>query len=59
MKRLAAVLLPAFLVAGCVHGSSMDQVHAGMTREQVSAAPGAPGLTTNTAPPPCARYPAL
>src|SRR5690242_4206991 len=40
MKRHAAALLIVLLSAGCVHGTSMDQVHAGMTHEQVSAVMG-------------------
>lgn len=59
MKRLAAASLTALLAAGCVHGASMDQVHAGMTREQVSAAIGPPDMTTNTAGRECARYTVL
>ncbi len=59
MKRSAAVLLIAFLAAGCVHGSSMDQVHAGMTHEQVSTLIGPPDLTTNTAGRECAQYTVL
>ena len=59
MKRHAAALLIALLSAGCVHGSNMDQVHAGMTRDQVSAAIGQPDLTTNTAGRECAQYTVL
>ncbi|MBS0223827.1 MAG: hypothetical protein JSR91_24125 [Proteobacteria bacterium] len=60
MKRSAALVLIAFFAAGCVHGSSMDQVHAGMTHEQVSAVMGGPpDLTTNTAGRECARYTVL
>ena len=59
MKRLAVASLTALLVAGCIHGASMDQVHAGITREQVSAAIGPPDMTTNTAGRECARYTVL
>lgn len=56
MKRSAAVLLIAFFAAGCVHGSSMEQVHAGMTHDQVSALIGPPDVVTNTAGRECAQY---
>ncbi len=59
MTRLAAVLFPAFLAAGCVQGRSMAQGHGGMRGEQVSAAIGPPDLTTNTAGRECARYTVL
>ena len=59
MKRHAAALLIVLLSAGCVHGTSMDQVRAGMTHEQVSAVMGPPDLTTNTAGRECARYTVL
>jgi len=56
MKRTASALLIAFLAAGCVHGSSIDQVHAGMTHEEVVGLIGQPEVTTNTAGRECARY---
>ena len=40
MKRATVALLIAVLAGGCVHGSSLEQVHAGMTREQVASLMG-------------------
>jgi hypothetical protein len=54
-----AALLLAFLTAGCVTGSSIDRVHAGMTPDQVSAAIGPPDGTTATAGRECSRYTVL
>ena len=59
MKRSAAAVLIAFLLTGCVTGSRIDEVHAGMTPEQVSAAIGPPDSTTATAGRECSRYTVL
>jgi len=59
MKRFAALLLLPFLFGGCVHGSSMDTVHAGMTPSEVSAVIGQPESTTNTAGRQCDQYTVL
>jgi hypothetical protein len=56
MKRAVFALLTAFLATGCVHGSSMEQVHAGMTHQEVASTIGPPDGTTNTAGRECARY---
>lgn len=59
MTRALAALAIALLTAGCIHGSTMEQLHAGMTRDQVSALIGQPDVTTNTAGRECARYTVL
>lgn len=56
MKRAVAALLFTLPAAACVHGESMDRVHAGMTRDEVVAVIGQPDVTTNTAGRECARY---
>ena len=43
MKRALIGLPIAFLATGCVHAASMDQVHAGMDRSQVTAMLGTAG----------------
>jgi hypothetical protein len=42
MKRAALGLVAAFLATGCVHNSSLEQVHPGMSREEVSSIMGPP-----------------
>jgi hypothetical protein len=59
MKRSALLVPIAFLATGCVTGSRMDEVHAGMTPEQVSAVMGPPDGTTATAGRECSRYTVL
>jgi len=58
MKRTAMLLL-ATAMAGCVHGSNVDQVRAGMTHEQVAAIMGEPDGTTNEPGRQCAFYTVL
>jgi hypothetical protein len=48
MKRTTLGLLIALSVAGCVHGSSLEQVHAGMSREQVAALMGPADSSSST-----------
>ncbi len=59
MKRAVLGLLSALLATGCVHGSSVDQVQAGMTREQVSTLMGPPDGTANEPGRECAYYTVL
>jgi len=59
MKRAILGSLIALLVAGCVHGSSVEQVHAGMSREQVAALMGPPDSSSNTPGRECATYTVL
>jgi hypothetical protein len=56
MKRAAIALTIAFAVAGCVHTGSVEQIHAGMDRTQVSTLMGPPETTNNTAGRECATY---
>lgn len=56
MKRTASALVIALLAGACVHGSSLDQVHAGMTHDEVVGLIGQPEVTSNTAGRECARY---
>jgi len=58
--RLAAMgILMAVMVGGCVHGGSVEQVHAGMSREQVGAVMGPADLSTSTPGQECAYYTVL
>jgi hypothetical protein len=59
MKHATLGLLSALSVAGCVHGSSLEQVHAGMSREQVTALMGPADLSTSTPGRECAYYTVL
>lgn len=59
MKYAPCALLLGLLAAGCVHGSSIDEIHAGMTPEEVKAVIGPPDGTSNTAGRQCARYTVL
>ena len=54
MKHVVLGLLIAFLAAGCVHSAAIDQVHAGMDRQQVAALMGPPEASNNTAGRECA-----
>jgi outer membrane protein assembly factor BamE (lipoprotein component of BamABCDE complex) len=56
MKRALIGLPIAFLATACVHAASMDEVHAGMERSQVTAMLGPPETTNNTAGQECAYY---
>ena len=56
MKHATCGLLIAFLTAGCVHGSAVEQVHAGMSRDEVAALMGTPDGSTNTAGRECQLY---
>ena len=56
MKRAIFASLIALSAAGCVHGSNLEQVHAGMSRDQVIALMGQPEGSTNTAGRECDRY---
>jgi hypothetical protein len=59
MKRAAMALMIAFLAGGCVHGSSLEQVHAGMSRDEVAGLMGPPEGSTNTPGRECAYYTVL
>jgi len=59
MKRAAMGLLIALLAGGCVHGSSLEQVHAGMSRDEVAALMGPPEGLTNAPGRDCAYYSVL
>jgi SmpA / OmlA family len=59
MKRAAVGLLIAFLAAGCVHGAHLEQVHAGMSRDQVLSIMGQPESSMHTAGRECAVYSVL
>ena len=56
MKRALLGLTIALLMTACVHGGSMEQVHAGMDRSEVVALLGPPEATNNTAGRECALY---
>ena len=43
-------------LAGCVHAESVERLHAGMDRTQVSALLGPPETTSSTAGRECATY---
>jgi len=59
MKRVAMGLSIALAAGACVHGASLDQVHAGMTREQVASLMGPAELSTSTPGRECAYYTVL
>jgi hypothetical protein len=59
MKRATLGLLIALSVAGCVHGGSLEQVHAGMSREEVAALMGPADLSASTPGRECAYYTVL
>ena len=56
MKHAVVGLLIAFSTAACVHSGAVEQVHAGMSREEVSALMGPPDGSTNTAGRECQMY---
>jgi SmpA/OmlA family protein len=59
MKRAILGVLIALPAAGCVHGSSLEQVHAGMSREQVASLMGPADMSTSTPGRECAYYTVL
>ena len=59
MKRAALTLLSALLATGCVHNSSLEQVHAGMSREEVSSVMGPPESVAAEPGRECAYYTVL
>ena len=59
MKHVPFGLFAALLAGACVHGSAMEQVHAGMTHEEVSGIIGKPDGTANTAGRSCEHYTVL
>ena len=59
MKRVASGVLSALLVAGCVHNSALEQVQAGMSREQVASIMGPADGTSNEPGRECAYYTVL
>ncbi len=59
MKQPAMTILVALLSSGCVHGSAMEKIRAGMTHEEVSAIIGQPDGTANTAGRECEHYTVL
>lgn len=56
MKHALIGLPIAVALAGCVHAATVDQIHAGMDRNQVAAMMGPAETTTNTAGRECATY---
>ncbi len=59
MTRVAMGILTALTVAGCVHGGTVEQVHAGMSRDQVAALMGPADMSTSTPGRECAYYTVL
>jgi hypothetical protein len=59
MKRIASVILSAFLATGCVHNATLEQVQAGMSREQVSSIMGPSDGSSNEPGRECAYYTVL
>lgn len=59
MKRAALPLLVALMAAGCVHNSNLEQVHPGMSREEVSSIMGPPDGVTAEPGRECAYYTVL
>ena len=58
MKYLPC-LVASLVVAGCVHGDSVERLQAGMDREQVRAVMGQPEGSTHTPGKDCAYYTVL
>lgn len=59
MRRFASLLLAAGLLAGCatnLHEDQIDQVRAGMSRDEVQGLLGAPASATYTPGQDCAYY---
>ena len=59
MQRTTIALLSALCTAGCVHGSSLEQVHAGMSQQQVVSVMGQPESSMHTPGRDCAVYSVL
>ncbi len=59
MKRAALGIVAAFLATGCVYNSSLDQVHPGMSREEVSSIMGPADSVTAEPGRECAYYTVL
>ncbi len=59
MQRTTIGLLSALCLAGCVHGSSLEQVHAGMSEQQVVSVMGQPESSMHTPGRDCAVYSVL
>jgi len=59
MKRVTFASLIALFAGACIHGSTVEQVRAGMTRDQVVALMGEPEGSTNTAGRECSQYTVL
>ncbi len=59
MHRITIGLLTGLLAGGCVHNSTLDQVHAGMPREQVVSIMGQPESSMNTPGRECTTYSVL
>ena len=59
MKRATLGFLVLLFLGGCVHGSSLEQVHAGMSRDQVAALMGPADISTSTPGRECAYYTVL
>lgn len=56
MNHATLGLLIAFATAGCVQTTAVEQVHAGMSREEVAALMGPPNGSINTAGRECQIY---
>ena len=59
MKRAALGLLFALVVTGCVTGSNVDRVQAGMSREQVASIMGPADGSSNEPGRECSYYTVL
>jgi hypothetical protein len=59
MKRAALGLLSALLATGCVTGSNVDRVQAGMSREQVASIMGPSDGSSNEPGRECSYYTVL
>jgi hypothetical protein len=59
MKRAALGILSALLATGCVHNSSLEQVQAGMSRDQVASIMGQSDGTSNEPGRECSYYTVL
>ena len=56
MKRATLGCLIALTAGACVHGSSLEQLHAGMSRQEVASLMGPADLSTSTPGRECAYY---
>lgn len=59
MRKAAFGLLIACTLAGCISGESLDQVHAGMTKDQVMSVMGEPPGWAERSGRDCAAYSVL